>query len=742
MINLYPVWEQGIFGNGIRIRVNDQGIDTSHDEFAGRFDKAASCELYEAPYNSEKQDFYQHGTMVASIVGAAGNNGCSVGIAPNVTLSSCLASTTPVLDQSATNGTWLAFQLNQMDISQNSYGSVPCIAAGSYSIPDTVAKTERCPFRERPKKYYYHGKVRTFDHPCDVCNFPLDDDTFSENCALAIHFHCALFFEWDRDTCRNHLDGLVRSGQCSFFSEDEVVVESLERGAKEGRNGKGVVYVFSSGNHIAFGADTNFAGRWQSRFIIYVGAVGQDGLHTQYSTPGASLFVVAPVGDRDDPMTITTARSGGGCQRIGSGTSFASPIVSGVIALILEANPDLSWRDIQGILASTSKTVTHTIYEDQTQVVNDAGLTHSNLYGFGIVDALAAVTAAQQWESYGDEIINMELSPTFNMTIGDDPTNPTIVELSIELGYEMIVENVEVLLYLEHLSRGHLQISLMSPRGTTSELTPGSLPENGQGTPEKPWVLRTVRSWGEVAEGTWSLSIADMVEGDVSSCIDMADWHVQDFDYLYDCAFTEWFPELHDPEKREWMKNFFAQNITGACCSCGGGTSSGDGCVNNVNSHETCVEAETRNVCQNGTLVDSYSLYDLEDSHGRTVWDACCIAGGGIAVENSNNFRDKLVRWELHVYGHTKDVSSPPSAQFPKATPTKVSIPMPSYSPTHGQIKSPSKPSRDPSLAPESINPPSTFGFLPTVASYADERLHTSIMIWIYGAIVILVIII
>ncbi|KAL3935203.1 MAG: hypothetical protein SGBAC_009234, partial [Bacillariaceae sp.] len=263
--------------------------------------------------------------MVASIIGGTGNNGnCSVGIAPNVTLSSCVATTTPEVDQSARNGTWLGLKVDKMDISQNSYGSIPCIAAGSYSIPDEFANVDTCPFRDRPRTYIYRGKEVTFDHPCDVCTFPSDD--ISNSCAEAIHFHCGLFFEWDRETCINHLDGLTRGGQCSFFAGEEALVKSLDRGAKEGRNGKGIVYVFSSGNQLAFGADTNFAGRWQSRYIIYVGAVGKDGLHTQYSTPGASLLVVAPVGDREDPLTMTTARAGGDSQKTGSGTSFASPI--------------------------------------------------------------------------------------------------------------------------------------------------------------------------------------------------------------------------------------------------------------------------------------------------------------------------------------------------------------------------------------------------------------------------------
>ena len=43
MINVQPVWEQGIFGKGIRVRINDAGVDSQHEEFQGRFDVDASC---------------------------------------------------------------------------------------------------------------------------------------------------------------------------------------------------------------------------------------------------------------------------------------------------------------------------------------------------------------------------------------------------------------------------------------------------------------------------------------------------------------------------------------------------------------------------------------------------------------------------------------------------------------------------------------------------------------------------
>jgi len=218
----------------------------SHDEFDGRFDVDASCDLYEAAYSEEEEDYFQHGTMVASIIGAGGNNNeCSVGIAPQVTLSSCVFTTVTERGTVAKNRTWLAHKVDQMDISQNSYGTVPCEPAGAYSMRDRFEDVDECPFADRPMEYIFQDEEMIVDHPCDVCEFP--SDNISEKCADTIHYHCLLFFEWDRDTCRDHLDGLSRGRQCTFFSEDKAIVESLERGAEQGRDGKGIIYVFSSG---------------------------------------------------------------------------------------------------------------------------------------------------------------------------------------------------------------------------------------------------------------------------------------------------------------------------------------------------------------------------------------------------------------------------------------------------------------------------------------------------------------
>jgi len=238
--------------------------------------------------------------------------------------------------------------------------------------------------------------------------------------------------------------------------------------------------------------------------------VGKDGRHASYSTPGAALFVTAPGGDIESYTNNVVALPGGGCHDITVGTSFSTPIVSGVVALILQANESLTWRDVQGVIAITSQKMQP---EDPSWTTNAAGIHHSNLYGFGVIDASAAVATARSWINYSSEQTITAESGTINLAIKDFPSDPVSSVISVEAANTFETESVVVYLSLSHSSRGDLDVILISPGGTESLLHPGQRPENTQ--VDERWKLMTVRNWNEPANGDWSLRIVDRSAGDV-----------------------------------------------------------------------------------------------------------------------------------------------------------------------------------------------------------------------------------
>jgi subtilisin-like proprotein convertase family protein len=178
-----------------------------------------------------------------------------------------------------------------------------------------------------------------------------------------------------------------------------------------------------------------------------------------------------------------------------------------VIALLLEINPELGWRDVQAILALTAR---QTDPDDESWVTNGAGLHHSNKYGFGIINANSAVTMAENWVSYSPEIELTVKSGAISLVIPDDPDQTVNSTLSIgEEHAGFTVESVVVFIGYLHVKRGNLKIVLTSPSGTASALHPSKRDEDTILPDGTKWELMTVSNWGESPVGDWTLSITD-----------------------------------------------------------------------------------------------------------------------------------------------------------------------------------------------------------------------------------------
>jgi subtilisin-like proprotein convertase family protein len=311
------------------------------------------------------------------------------------------------------------------------------------------------------------------------------------------------------------------------------------------------------GNDRTLGVDSNADGYLNSRFTICVGAVGKDSVAASYSTTGANVFVSAPGGDDEFISNNIVAKPGGksvlfvfteearltisfvpyasllarcylgGCHDATVGTSFAAPVVSGVIALMLEARPDLGWRDVQALLASTSQRVQP---DDSSWTTNSAGFNHSYKYGFGLVDAYAAVTASKTWRNLGPEVQLEGNSGLLNAAIPDSPLGTIVTNMTLSpapgVTGTFIVESVVLYIDIAHQSRGDLLITLISPSGTPSIMAPSPRRENQQLTGDERWKLLTLRAYGESPFGQWSLQIKDQKQGRISDCVDDLNWQI------------------------------------------------------------------------------------------------------------------------------------------------------------------------------------------------------------------------
>ncbi len=186
--------------------------------------------------------------------------------------------------------------------------------------------------------------------------------------------------------------------------------QALKQLAEEGRAGLGTIVVQSAGNSRLFGDNTNLHNFQNSRYSITIAATDYFGDVTSYSSPGATVLVAAPGGDVGDiyPDILTTDRAGAMGYELGDyvsidGTSFSAPLVSGVVALMLDANPNLGYRDVQQILSYSARITSaphHDWRYNGADNCNGGGLHFDALshdLGFGLVDALAAVRLAESW---------------------------------------------------------------------------------------------------------------------------------------------------------------------------------------------------------------------------------------------------------------------------------------------------------------------------------------------------------
>jgi proprotein convertase subtilisin/kexin type 2 len=321
---------------------------------------------------------------------------------------------------------------------------------------------------------------------------------------------------------------------------------AIDSGIANGRNGLGTNYIWAAGNGAPVD-DSNYDGQANYKGVIAVTSVNDQGKESSYAEPGANIWISAPGGEYCDTHAITTTDRTGTAgdnsynnaiygltpydyanrsyTKCMNATSAATPQIAGVVALMLEANPNLTWRDVRLILAQSAR------QNDPT----DAGWTtgsapphyHFNhKYGFGVADAGSAVLLASTWTS----LVGAQLSYTTtlvspNKAIPDN--NSTGVSSSINVTGSGIssIEFVEITFSAaNHPYAADLAITLTSPAGTVSQLaeTHTCFNDSGQSlatcpVPYSGWVFGSARHLGEAADGIWTLTVKDGAPSDTGT---------------------------------------------------------------------------------------------------------------------------------------------------------------------------------------------------------------------------------
>uniref|UniRef100_A0A8C6ZU05 Proprotein convertase subtilisin/kexin type 5 n=1 Tax=Nothoprocta perdicaria TaxID=30464 RepID=A0A8C6ZU05_NOTPE len=285
--------------------------------------------------------------------------------------------------------------------------------------------------------------------------------------------------------------------------------QAFENGIRMGRRGLGSVFVWASGNGGRSRDHCSCDGYTNSIYTISISSTAESGKKPWYLEECAStLATTYSSGESYDRKIITTDLRQR-CTDSHTGTSASAPMAAGIIALALEANPFLTWRDIQHIIVRTSRAGHLNANDWKT---NAAGYKVSHLYGFGLMDAEAMVLEAEKWTTVPPQHVCVENTDRQIKTIRPDSVVRSIYKAtgcSDNPNHHVIyLEHVVVRITITHPRRGDLAIYLTSPSGTRSQLLANRLFDHSM-EGFKNWEFMTTHCWSEKAAGDWILEICD-----------------------------------------------------------------------------------------------------------------------------------------------------------------------------------------------------------------------------------------
>jgi Ca2+-binding RTX toxin-like protein len=333
-------------------------------------------------------------------------------------------------------------------------------------------------------------------HECDL--WPADFTSF-EFAKPAIAAGCDVL---------NNSWGVRDAAMATQFASRVAYSTEFDKAA-EGRNGLGMSLVFTAGNYRTKNADTAVHVTTNHENVMAIAAVDINTDITPFSTPGEAVHVAAlgracVMIDADDLS--------GNSLILGSGTSYAAPVVSGVVALMYQANPGLGLRDVQEILAysaSLPNTGMLNFSANAGTHSNGGGLHFSRDHGFGLVNAYKAVRLAQSWFEGGFLAATarnreqIEIDPYRRLNASRQQST-----LKFNVAEHRETEHVKLRLDIDVSAINDLKLVLSSPSGTESVLMDNFSMRNS--ALNSIIDLGSRRFWGEDGAGDWTLSVSSV----------------------------------------------------------------------------------------------------------------------------------------------------------------------------------------------------------------------------------------
>ncbi|OHT04948.1 Clan SB, family S8, subtilisin-like serine peptidase [Tritrichomonas foetus] len=269
-----------------------------------------------------------------------------------------------------------------------------------------------------------------------------------------------------------------------------------------------IIFIASAGSDAALGGDSNFHPLLQHPRVIVVADTNNRGARSAWTNRGSNILVSAPAGGSSSLVDITfpslpvpTADSTQSCTNSSDPVGAGAATVAGVVALILQENPKLTWREVNNIFALSSKI---TDFNHPSWTANGAKnpLYYSHVYGFGgVSESLAAKIVNLKWPAQVSETAVNDTKSIIPVMRGGF-INKT---LKVEGNQVKMIEYVVLTVALTNVDYSTVRIQLISPRGTVSNVKFYSVSNSRDGVYK--YTIRN--SFGASPKGDWIIHLVN-----------------------------------------------------------------------------------------------------------------------------------------------------------------------------------------------------------------------------------------